>query len=56
MRVNHSDEPETDEIAWTLAARAAAELALWTPPDADTGVRRVAEAIHEVFVEPRDAA
>jgi hypothetical protein len=52
MRVNEERNQNPDEVAWELAARAAAEMATWTPPDGDVGLRRVAEAIHELFVSP----
>lgn len=47
-----------DEVARNLAALAAAELSIWTTASADVGLRRVATAIHELFIgaAPDDAA
>lgn len=49
MRVTDDRDEAASEVAWALAARAAAEMATWTPPDGDVGLRSVAEAIHELF-------
>jgi hypothetical protein len=46
------NDENANEVAWELATRAASEMAAWTPPDGDVGLRRVAEAIHELFVAP----
>lgn len=52
MRVNEERDENAESIAWELAVRAATEMATWLPREGDVGLRRVAGAIHELFVNP----